>query len=273
MVTSDAHAVPDGVGDYALGVLDGGHETESTGEPSRDGRRVGAARAMRGHAPDERGRQDDLAATVPKDIHGVRRGTEVASLDEEGATMAAMQLARGLPEIVEAGQGGAQEVGGLVEVGGGDAREGQQLLADGLQGVGLEQDSSRGGDHDRIHDERWAATGLPALDDHADEPGIPQHASLGGARREFGEEGVELGLEKVRGDGLDGADASRGLGGEAGDGGDAMDSKGLKGLEVGLDAGAAAGVRACDGEGDGPRGARRHGKGLAGGPWIQGGTS
>ena len=197
----------------------------------------------------------------------------MATLDEKGATVAAVQLARGMPEVVEARERGAEEVGGLVEVGGGDAGEGQQLLADGLQGVRLKQDGARCGDHDRIHDERWAAAGLPGFHKDTNEVGIPQHAGLGGARREFRKEGVELGLEEVGGDGLDGLDAGWALCGETGDGGDAMDLEGMEGLEVGLDAGAASRVRSGDGEGDGPRGARRHGEGLAGEPWIQGGTS
>ena len=91
------------------------------------------------------------------------------------------------------------------------------------------------------------------IHEQADIGEVAQHAGFHGRRGEFGPEGVELGEQLGGRAGGDGQHVARVLGGEAGDSSGAVGAKGRKRFEVGLEAGAAATIRACNGEGHGHR--------------------
>lgn len=189
---ADPHGVLDGLGDGVLGGGDGLVEAESGGEARGDGGRVGATGAVGGHTPDERSGEQSFPATVPEDVHGLGRVGEVPALDEEGAAVTAVELAGGRAKVIDGPQGRTEEMGGLVEVGGGDSCERKELGADGVDGVGLQQDGATGGDHHGIDDEGRASVPGPPFDDDLDEVDVPKHARLCGARRQFLEHGLEL---------------------------------------------------------------------------------
>ena len=71
-----------------------------------------------------------------------------------------------------------------------------------------------------------------------------QHPDLAGADRKILEQGIDLRIEKRRRWRVDGADAARVLRGQGGDGGQAVHAMCGEGLEIGLNAGAAAGIGA-----------------------------
>jgi hypothetical protein len=81
-----------------------------------------------------------------------------------------------------------------------------------------------------------------------DDLGIGQHAQLHRADAEVVEAGVDLGAQEIHRRHVHGADAARVLGGERGERAQAMHAVGGEGFQVGLDAGAAAGVGAGDGQ-------------------------
>ena len=91
------------------------------------------------------------------------------------------------------------------------------------------------------------------IHEQADIGEVAQHAGFHGGGGKFGPEGVELGEQLGGRAGGDGQDAAGVLGGEAGDGGGAVDAEGGIGFEVGLKAGAAATIRAGNGERHGHR--------------------
>jgi len=60
--------------------------------------------------------------------------------------------------------------------------------------------------------------------------------------------GINLFLDEVDGEQVEGGDAGGVLRGDGGDGGHAVDAEDGEGFEIGLEAGAAAGIGAGDGE-------------------------
>ena len=90
-----------------------------------------------------------------------------------------------------------------------------------------------------------------------DRRGAREHADLHRVDGEVGKHGVDLRGDEVRRHVVDAGDAQRVLRGQRGDHGGAVDAERREGLEVRLDAGAAAEVRAgngdCNGGHDRPR--------------------
>ena len=87
-----------------------------------------------------------------------------------------------------------------------------------------------------------------------DRPGIGEHADLHRADVKVGEHRVHLRADEVRGHRMDAENARGVLRRKRGDDARAIDAERGKGLEVRLDAGAAARIRAGNGQGDGRQG-------------------
>ena len=79
---------------------------------------------------------------------------------------------------------------------------------------------------------------------------LRQHADLHRAHVEIGEHGVDLRGDEVGRHVVDGGHAPGVLRGQRGDHRGAVDAERREGLQIGLDAGAAAGIGARDGDGD-----------------------
>ena len=100
----------------------------------------------------------------------------------------------------------------LGQVGGGDGRQGEQLGAEGLDGVVGQELGPAGGDHDGVdHDVGGVVIGQ-ALGDDVDEGGGRDHADLHRVGVDVGEHGVDLLAQKVRADLIDAGDAGGVLG-------------------------------------------------------------
>jgi hypothetical protein len=125
--------------------------------------------------------------------------------------------------------------------------QGEQLGHQGLARVGLEERITGLGDHHRIEDDTPLSVGAQALGHRADDGRRGEHADLHRIGAEVVQHHVDL-LGHERGLHVDNAVNAHGvLGGERGDDGHAEHAKGAERLQIRLDAGTAAGVRAGDG--------------------------
>src|SRR5882757_5144589 len=96
----------------------------------------------------------------------------------------------------------------------------------------------------------WRPTSKPGFDG-VDHRVLRNHADLHRLHVEIAEHRIDLRGHEVRGHLMNAGDALRVLRGERGDDGRAVDAEGGERLQVRLDAGAARGVRAGDGERNG----------------------
>ena len=106
---------------------------------------------------------------------------------------------------------------------------------------------ARGGDHDGVDDDILCVPGTQAVGDNLDNLGRGDHADLDGARANIVKDGVNLRSDDIRGDILYGGDAERVLCGDGGDGRLGIQAVRRDGLDVGLNAGATAGIGSRDG--------------------------
>ena len=152
---------------------------------------------------------------------------------------------------------------GLGDIGGHQQGAGQERLLQAADGILLQQGGPRGGDHDRIDHELGQSTSPYHIGHGLNDVCGEEHARLGGGYREAVADGLHLAGDHLRRDGLDAAHGVRVLCRDAGDGAGAMHAVRGKGLEVGLNAGPAAAIRAGDGEGDGGDVLWRHSETLS----------
>src|SRR5262245_20547288 len=89
---------------------------------------------------------------------------------------------------------------------------------------------------------------VEAMRDRRDDIAAREHADLDSPNRQIRENRIELSGNKFGRDLVDGGDTFGVLGGERGDHARAVNAERRKSLEVRLNAGAAAGIRARDGE-------------------------
>jgi DEAD/DEAH box helicase domain-containing protein len=135
----------------------------------------------------------------------------------------------------------------LVEVRRDHRREREEPRDEHRDGVVLEELGARRGNHHRVDDE---GNGLidEEIGDSLDDPRAEEHACLRRVDADVSEDGLELAADEVGRRFVDGADLSRGLSRQRDDRAHAMAAEVRERLEVGLDAGAAAGVGARDRE-------------------------
>jgi len=147
----------------------------------------------------------------------------------------------------------------LGQVGGHDRGARKQVADQRFAGGRVEQHGTGLGDHDRVqHDGRVLVEEVERADDGRDGLDSAQHPDLHRIDADVVDDGRHLGDDHLRRDRLDRAHLDGVLRGDGGDGGHAMHPAAREGLEVGLDAGAAAGIRAGDGEHAGNAGAVGH---------------
>ena len=175
---------------------------------------------------------------------------QVPAFDQGGAgaefeERSSRALHRGLVVHREAGQ-----QCGFVDVRRDQCREWEQMIAQRGFSVGRKQAMPRRRHHDRVDDERRPAVPGNTSSDSADQRSIGQHASLERVRWQVLSEGVELRFHEVRRNWIDGVDAQGILCGECHDDTRAMYAELVKCLEIGLDTGATARIRASYREGD-----------------------
>jgi len=178
------------------------------------------------------------------------RPAEVPSLDEGGAGAEPQQRCTGSFHRRAIVHHAAGQDRGLVQVWGDQRGEREQILSHYLFGLGTEEPGPRGGHHDRIDHERSPAVFPDCARYQPDQRGLGQHAGLERGRRKILRQCGELFGDHVFGDALDGADLPGVLGGQSDDHRRPEDAELLEGLEIRLDAGATAGIRSGNGEGN-----------------------
>jgi hypothetical protein len=192
-------------------------------------------------------------SVVPHDVDRLvgRVGDRVAALDHDRGSAERAQGASRLTLLGERADRGVEQDLGLAHVGGDHCRLGQEGLQVQALRLGLEQAVAAGGDHHRVDDEPGQPAGRREVGDGVDDVGRREHARFHRSDGEVVEHGVDLRDDEIGGHRMYTADPSGVLGGQRGDGGGAEDAERGEGLQVGLDAGAAAGVRAGNGQRDG----------------------
>ena len=115
-------------------------------------------------------------------------------------------------------------------------------------GVRVEQRRAALGDHHRVDHDRRVADEVERLDDRLDRRLVAEHPDLDRVDADVGGDRLDLGDDDLGRHRDHQLDADRVLGGDRGDRGRPVDAAARERLQVGLDAGAAAGVRAGDRE-------------------------
>jgi len=177
------------------------------------------------------------------------------ALDEHGLRPEAVEALRRRPHLLHGVHREAREFARLEEVRRHQRRPGEQPGPERVPEVLRLQRGADGGDHHRVDDE-GEVLGIETLRDGPDDLAGVEHPRLRRAHVEVLEDRVELAADSGGGQRVDAADAARVLCGGAGEDGAAVDADGGEGLQVGLDAGAAAGVAAGDREDAGDAGHR-----------------
>jgi hypothetical protein len=141
----------------------------------------------------------------------------------------------------------ARELLCLGKVGGDDRGQREEQADQRLDRVLLEQPRPGARDHHRIDDER---TGMRRehIRHDLDQRSREQHPRLGRVGAEVVEHRFQLGAHELGRKLVDGVHADGVLGGQRDDRAHPVGARGREGLQVGLDAGASAGVRARDRE-------------------------
>ena len=136
---------------------------------------------------------------------------------------------------------------GLGDVGRDDGRQREQATRERLSGIFGNEAGARSGDHDGIDDDILCVPGTQAVGDNLDNLGRGNHANLDGVGADIVKNGIDLRRDNIRGDVLHGGDAQGALCGDGGDGRLGIQAVRRDGLDVGLNAGATAGIGSCDG--------------------------
>ena len=151
-----------------------------------------------------------------------------------------MLRALGVDLVVEQGHG-------LGNIGRDDGCQREQAVCKRFGGVLCDQTSARGGYHDGVDYHVCRVPSAQAVGDNIDNLGRGNHANLDGVGADIVKNGIDLRRDNIRGDVLHGGDAQGVLCGDGGDGRLGIQAVRRDGLDVGLNAGATAGIGSCDG--------------------------
>ena len=163
--------------------------------------------------------------------------TKAAGEEHSGILLRAL----GIDLVVEQGHG-------LGNIGRDNRRQREQAAGERLGGIFGNQPCARGGYHDGVDYHVCRVPGAQAVGDNLDNLGRGNHADLDGAWADIVKYGVDLRSDDIRGDILHGGDTERVLCGDGGDGRLGIQTVRRDGLDVGLNAGATAGIGSCDGQ-------------------------
>ncbi len=185
-----------------------------------------------------------------KEIDGLS-SLEMPALHEGRPSAQVEESTRGLRQVTRSLDGQARQNMRLMEVGGHDRSQRDELPSDRVLGLAIEETLSTGRGHHRVEH----VVGQPILVDRLryglHQVRVGEHAGLDGVRRNVRGHGSNLCEDHFGGYGMHGGDAERVLGRDGGDGAAAENAERVERLEVGLDAGPAPAVAAGDCEGYG----------------------
>ena len=219
---------------------------------------VAAAGAVAMAGIQARRRQPEFAGLVLVVVEAeIAAPTQMAALDQHGAGAEFAQPPGGEAHQHRAGRGNAGQGFQFGAVGGDERQTWQQLLAHRLQHIGLRHRGAGAGDGHRVVDHEGSLDGSQSAGQHLNVKPGRQQADLDGGRWQIDAEGVDLGGEGLHQHGVDHLHRHRVLGCDGGDDRAAVHAEVVQCVQVGLNAGTAAGV----GTGDGPDHRQRVGHG------------
>ena len=231
-----------------LGAGHGHLQGQAVAETGGDGRRQGAAGAvvvggLHLGLGQEFGRLSGLAEAV-RDHDGA---FHMPALDEHGLGAHPDERLTGGSGVIGAADGHAGEHLGFGAVGGQQVAAGDHAFPEGFHGILTQQAAAALAHGNRVHHQREAAV-AQGVGQGVDDAGREEHAGLGGVHGKTVQHGAQLQHDEFGPGRVDAGDAQAVLGGQGRDDAHAVAAQGHDGLEVGLDAGTAAGVGTGDGQ-------------------------
>jgi len=195
--------------------------------------------------------QQCLAVDVEQQVNCFGAVFVVTALDEHAGGAELLQGQRLTSHVGQgAGGSGVEQGRRFREVRRDQGGEGHQVTHR-LDRIVVEQPVTAGGDHHRVEDHKIMGVAAQEVPDGTDDAGVGQHPDLDGVETDIGDQGLELPDHEIRWYHVHSGHAQGALCGEGRDHGRAVDAQRRERLEVGLDAGTAGGVAACDGQCDG----------------------
>ena len=187
---------------------------------------------------ERRGLRQHVVGLVDKmSAFNQRRASKAAGEEHGGILLRAL----GIDLVVE-------QCHGLGDIGCDDGRQREQATRERLGRILGNESSARGGYHDGVHDHVRCVPGAQAVGDDFDNLDRRNHADLDGARADVVKDGVDLRGDDIWRDILHGGDAQGVLRRDGGYGRLGIQTVRRNGLDVGLNAGATAGIGSCDGQ-------------------------
>ena len=243
---AQGYGVAQGPGEVGLGVSHGFRHARPLCQAGGDRRREGAAGPV-GAPCIYAFRLERLEVrAVVEHVH--RRPLEVAALDDHVARPHFEQAPGDGLHPFHVRRLDARQRFRLVQVRRNDGRKRGEPFDQRGHGVGFQQRVAALGDHHRVHHERDIRIPPQRVRHGGDDLRVGEHARLDGAGADVRQDGVDLRRNRIGRQVVDGLHAEGILRGDRRHGGHAVHAVGREGLQVGLDAGAAAGVGTRDGE-------------------------
>ena len=237
-------------------------QTQAQTQVRSDGRRQGTARAVDVAAGNARRRQQQGIATARQQDIGHGLAGQVPAFEQHGRRSQFQQglgLAR---ELIGLGNGMPHQPGRLIQIRRDQTRPWEQLAHQHRHGLVRNEFVAAGGDHHRVKHHVGQAVVIHGPGHDLDHLGRVQHANLDGVHADVLDHRLDLRLQERGRHGMNALHADGVLRGQGGDRAHAVAAQRCKGLQIRLDAGATAAVRASDGEQSGVMGRRvRYGLG------------
>src|SRR6266851_3698567 len=236
----------DGAGDVLLGAGDGIRQLTTERQTGGHGGRKRAPGPVRVPCVDP-GRVEFVEhMTIKEQIDVLVFPPCVPAGDDHGRRAHVLNPSRGLARLLSRSNAPAAQRFGFGDVRRHGARERHQLHAQRLHAVGVQQPlPARRGEHGIHHDQRQLQF-LDGCRHRFDDRGRGEHADLRRMESEIAGDRFDLGRHEVGRERRHGLDTFRALDGDGSDRARAVQTERRKRLEIGLNAGAAAGVAACD---------------------------
>ena len=234
-----AQAVANSLGGDQLGVFGRLQRVEAEREPGRERGRMCAARSVCSPVWVALARNLDQSIAVEEDVGCLRA---VAARDDDGlrAERGSLCERRGVSVLV------IRQDPRFRQVRCHHGHEWQESVSQRVERLLVEQPRAALGDHHGVEDDGRLRNQAERGGDGPDRLGRAEHADLDGVDADVGGDGAHLLRDGLRRQRVDGRDAGRVLRRDRRDRGHSVDPAAGEGLQVGLNAGAAAGVRAGD---------------------------
>ena len=249
VAVTDENAIADRGGDEGFGGGDGVFHALALGEFGGDAGGIGTAGAVGAHGVDALcGKLHDFTILCEQNVFSVSGFKTMAAFDDDVFHAHGLDFLRSSQKIVGVLDGHAADDFCFRHVWCEHGGQRQDLTHEGGGGFIFHERSAAFGDHHWIDDDGNFRM-LPELSgDGAHDLCVRQHAGFEGANLKIAEDGAHLLVHKFHRDFVDALHAEGVLRCHSDDDGGAENAAFLEGFQIGLNAGAATAVTACDGE-------------------------